>query len=139
MNKKIKLFEMFAGLGSQYKSLKNIYKNSNKDVISVGVCEFYIDAIISYMIIHYGLLEPENKLTKNQMVDILSNYTFSSNSKDVVNSNYFNRFNELKLRSYFSYLYAYLKNNYFNDRYNKRERITRILKELSNYQKILTY
>lgn len=58
MNKNIKLFEMFAGLGSQYKSLKNIYKNPNKDVISVGVCEFYIDAIISYMIIHYGLLKP---------------------------------------------------------------------------------
>ncbi|SGA02874.1 Uncharacterised protein [Mycoplasmopsis arginini] len=54
--KKIRLFEMFSGIGSQYKALKNLEKKLNFKTISLGACDFYIDAIISYMIIHYGAL-----------------------------------------------------------------------------------
>ncbi|WP_444705149.1 hypothetical protein ACT1UH_01475 [Mycoplasma sp. 332] len=52
--RKIKLFEMFSGIGSQYKALKNLEHKLNFKAVSLGACDFYIDAIISYMIIHCG-------------------------------------------------------------------------------------
>ncbi|MGX9389173.1 hypothetical protein [Mycoplasma sp. 327] len=50
----MKLFEMFSGIGSQYKALKNLEHKLNFKAVSLGACDFYIDAIISYMIIHCG-------------------------------------------------------------------------------------
>ncbi|WP_244870367.1 DNA (cytosine-5-)-methyltransferase N-terminal subunit [Ureaplasma diversum] len=123
--KKVRLFEMFAGIGSQYAALKNVYKDSGIEVVSLGSCDFYIDAIISYMIIHYGVLKPEENLSKEQMVELLNQYQFSTNSKDVVKATYFKSLKEDKLRSMFSYLYSYVNNDYFKLRYRsifERER-----------------
>ena len=50
MNKKeIKLFEAFAGIGSQYKALKNIGNKMNWEVNCVGIIEWFIPAICSYV------------------------------------------------------------------------------------------
>ena len=42
--KKIKLFEAFAGIGSQYKALKNISKDKKWDIEVVAIVEWYVDA-----------------------------------------------------------------------------------------------
>ena len=53
-NKKtIKLFEAFAGIGAQYKALKNIENQMGWNIQSVGIVEWFIPAIIAYQSIHY--------------------------------------------------------------------------------------
>nr|WP_255483482.1 DNA (cytosine-5-)-methyltransferase [Mycoplasma sp. Pen4] len=48
------------------------------------------------------------------MCDLLNQYTFSTDSKVPVSSNYFVRMKEEKLRQIFPYLYSYVNNDYFN-------------------------
>ncbi|MGL6124955.1 MAG: hypothetical protein ACRC1F_00485 [Metamycoplasmataceae bacterium] len=50
--KEINLFEAFAGIGSQYKALKNISESMDWEVKVVGIVEWFIDAIIAYEAIH---------------------------------------------------------------------------------------
>ncbi|WP_080947522.1 DNA (cytosine-5-)-methyltransferase N-terminal subunit [Mycoplasmopsis canis] len=117
--KEIKIFEFFSGIGSQMKALKNLEKSLNFITKSVGACDFYIDAIVSYMCIHHGNLEPENDFTKEEMISILNKFKFSNNSKDIVGENYFKKINEQKLRKLFPYLFAFVNNDYFNKKYDK--------------------
>ncbi|MBW0594955.1 DNA (cytosine-5-)-methyltransferase [Mycoplasma anatis] len=123
----IRLFEFFSGIGSQYKALKNIAKNSELEIISSGCCEWYIDAIVSYLTIHYGELKPETKLTREQMSKILNNYTFSADSKTPVSNNFFIK--SKNLSKIFPYLYAFVNNDYFNKVYKTN-------KKLENYTDI---
>ncbi|WP_427867465.1 DNA (cytosine-5-)-methyltransferase N-terminal subunit [Mycoplasmopsis arginini] len=116
--KKIRLFEMFSGIGSQYKALKNLEKKLKFKTISLGACDFYIDAIISYMIIHYGILEKEVKIPDEEQIEILSKNSFSSNSKIQVSRKYFSRISKEKLNAIFPYLNAFINNNYFRNVYN---------------------
>ncbi|AWX42584.1 CpG cytosine-specific DNA modification methyltransferase [Metamycoplasma cloacale] len=113
--KKIKLFEFFSGIGSQYKAFKNIAKKHNIHVESVGCCEWYIDAIIGYMAIHYGLLKPEEHFSHNEMVELLKPYGFSKDSKQPISNNYFKRCKNLA--SIFPYLYAFVNKDYFQKKY----------------------
>lgn len=50
--KEIKLFEVFAGIGSQHQALKNIATKQNWTIKSVGIVEWYRDAIVAYQAIH---------------------------------------------------------------------------------------
>ncbi|WP_308700622.1 DNA (cytosine-5-)-methyltransferase N-terminal subunit [Mycoplasma enhydrae] len=120
--KNVKLYEMFAGIGSQYKALKNIEKSLKINVKSLGSCDFYIDAIIAYMIIHYGAVSFEEKYSKTEMITKLKEYIWSANSKNVVSDNYFQKMNEQKLRRIFPYLYGYVNNDYFFKKFNVNER-----------------
>ena len=52
MNKKVKLFEAFAGIGSQYRALNNIGKKKHWDIEVVGMIEWFIPAISAYIEIH---------------------------------------------------------------------------------------
>ena len=52
MNKKVKLFEAFAGIGSQYRALNNISKKKHWDIEVVGMIEWFIPAISAYIEIH---------------------------------------------------------------------------------------
>lgn len=47
--KTIKLFEAFAGIGSQYKALSNISRKMNWKIEHAGIIEWFIPAIISYV------------------------------------------------------------------------------------------
>ncbi len=47
-SKEIKLFEAFAGIGSQYKALSNISKKMNWTIKTVGIIEWFIPAICAY-------------------------------------------------------------------------------------------
>ncbi|VEU70716.1 CpG cytosine-specific DNA modification methyltransferase [Mycoplasmopsis glycophila] len=121
MKKEVRIYELFAGIGSQFYALKKIAKNFQP--ISLGACEFYIDAIISYMIIHYGELTPETDFTKEEMHNLLKDFTFSSDSKNQVSKNYFLKIREDKLRKIFPYLYSFINMDYFNFKYkNSGER-----------------
>ncbi|MBN3534965.1 DNA (cytosine-5-)-methyltransferase N-terminal subunit [Mycoplasma procyoni] len=125
MNRKIRLFEFFAGIGSQAKALKNIQKEFNFSFEDAGQCEFYIDAIISYMIIHHGQLKPETKLTKEQMASRLSKYSFSADSKSLVSETYFQKMKEQKLAAIYPYLISFVENTELIKRYKlieQRER-----------------
>lgn len=141
--KHINLFEMFAGIGSQYKALKNIASETYIKVHSLGCCDFYIDAIIAYMKIHYNLNYYENELTVDEMIQILNKYSWSSDSKKVVSKNYFQKMSEKKIRTLFPYLYAYINNNYFNKIINsnerERERVKQILQLFILFRKTLIF
>lgn len=71
MNKKLKVFEAFAGIGSQHMALKNI--NINFEI--VGTSEIDIDAIISYASIHY----PNYKNTEIKSIDEMKSYLLNLN------------------------------------------------------------
>ncbi|MFV8459158.1 DNA (cytosine-5-)-methyltransferase N-terminal subunit [Mycoplasma sp. CR] len=99
-----------------------IYIYKDLQIVPLGTVDWYIDAIISYQIIHYGLLEPENNLSHVEMAKLLNNYTFSSDSKKPVSSTYFNRMKDEKLRKIFPYLYSYVNNEYFSLVYPNHKR-----------------
>ncbi|WP_052663046.1 DNA (cytosine-5-)-methyltransferase N-terminal subunit [Mycoplasmoides pirum] len=90
MNKEIKLFEAFAGIGSQFKALKEISNLKKWIIRPVGIIEWYIDAIIAYMEIHYS------KETKNFKMNSFFNLTslsLSSDSKHPISNKYLENLN----------------------------------------------
>ena len=119
MKKEIVLYEAFAGIGAQWKALKNLSEKLSIKVTNIGSCEWYIDAIISYISIHYGVLNSEINFSKQEMVNKLKNMLFSSDSKKPVKDNYFINMKENKLRSIFPYLYEYINNDYLLLKLNK--------------------
>jgi DNA (cytosine-5)-methyltransferase 1 len=75
----MKVVELFAGIGSQTKALKN--KNIKHEV--VGISEWSINSIISYGEIHSD--DIKYNISKDDMVSELSKYTFSLDTKKPYN------------------------------------------------------
>lgn len=73
------LVELFSGIGSQYKALKNLGIQVN----TVGTSEWDIHAIVAYDVIHNSPELPEEvqSMNKEQLLDILEKYTFSNSGK----------------------------------------------------------
>lgn len=107
MNKKIKVFEVFAGIGSQFKALKNIEKSLDIEVESLGLIEWYLDAIISYQKIHLYKSKKVN-VSRELMLSQLQFLTLSKDSKSPVSKNYFMKQNEEKLNNYYQYLLPFI-------------------------------
>ena len=61
--KTFKIFETFAGIGSQYQALKNIKESKDWEIVNGGFVEWYIPAIIGYMQLHYPNLEMPKDFT----------------------------------------------------------------------------
>lgn len=80
----ITLYEAFAGIGAQYKALKNIANEMNWNVKLVGMIEWFIPAIIAHYAIHFGV--PTNTLD-DQYIYIYSK--LSNDSKKPISDNYF--------------------------------------------------
>lgn len=116
--KTIRIYEMFAGIGSQYKACKNIEKELDIKFESLGACEWFIDAVIGYMKIHYGQIKSENNLSKQEMIKLLSDYSWSADSKKPVRENYFSTMNEEKLRRIFPYLFGFVNKKYLAKKIN---------------------
>ena len=100
MNKKVKLFEAFAGIGSQYHALNNISKKKHWDIEVVGMIEWFIPAISAYIEIHSDTNvnkyvnsnkreEIKNKL-KNKNLSLDSKKPISINNKNKVIDQWFN-------------------------------------------------
>lgn len=95
---KLKIVELFAGIGSQYKALKNLGIN----VEVVAISEWDIPALINYNNIHHQY--EDCNLSKNEILYRLKGFTFSSDGKKPTN---ITKLNEEKLRK----LYIANKNN----------------------------
>lgn len=72
--------ELFSGIGSQAKALRNL----GQDVNLVGSSEWDVHAIIAYDLIHNrGEIPPEiTAMDKEQLLDILREYSFSNTGKE---------------------------------------------------------
>lgn len=76
IKKKLRVFEAFAGIGAQAAALKKL--NINYEI--VGISDWFIDAIECYASIHCEGKEVEVPKTKAEVLEYLSNYTFSADS-----------------------------------------------------------
>jgi DNA (cytosine-5)-methyltransferase 1 len=101
----MKLFECFAGLGSQHRALCNVLNNKFK---SVGISEWYIPAIIGNDIINNGsqnIFKGYDNLDKKLMLNFISKFTLSMDSKTPYAHNKIKKFSYEKTRE----LYIALK------------------------------
>lgn len=134
MKKKIYLYEAFSGIGSQFYALKNIAKNLNLEIISLGTIEWYLDAIISYQILHHeNEINKNINLSKDEMVNQLKGFTFSADAKSPVKENYFSKMKEERLKTIFPYLIHFINNSkdkyLVGEREREREPIFQILQK----------
>ena len=92
----IKIMELFSGIGSQAKALKNL----GYDVNTVGTCEWDIHAYIAYDAIHNSTSVPEyaQKMTKQELLKELSAFTLSNNGKEGMTSNALRNYSESTLK-----------------------------------------
>lgn len=85
MRNTIKCIEFFAGMGSQIRAINNIANTtSNIDVTNVAISEWSISAIVAYDTLNYGSQENfdgYDELNKEEMLEFLSAYTLSNDSK----------------------------------------------------------
>ena len=82
--KKIKLVELFSGIGSQAKALRNMGINYEL----AATCEWDIHSMVAYDLIHNDSSIPEGiqNMTKEELLKSLSKYNLSSNGKEKINS-----------------------------------------------------
>lgn len=81
MEKTYNLVELFSGIGSQKKALKNL----NVKVKTLGTCEWDIHAFIAYDAIHNHSLKVRkniDKMTKEEILKELEQYTLSNDGKE---------------------------------------------------------
>lgn len=108
MKKIINVFEVFAGVGSQLRALKNIEEELGVEIKSLGLVEWYIDAIVSYQTIH-SHEEKNSYVSKEVMISELQQLTLSKDSKIPVSKNYFTKQNEEKLTKYYQYCLPFIE------------------------------
>lgn len=79
MNYTYNLVELFSGIGSQAKALKNLGLKIN----TVGTCEWDIQALCAYDAIHESTIVPEeiSALSKEEIYTKLAEYTLSNDGK----------------------------------------------------------
>lgn len=93
----VKVVEAFSGIGSQAKALANL--KVKFDV--VHTIDWDINAIIAYDILHNGkqnLSEIEIS-DKNELIEVLSQYSLSTNGKEPITKNSLRRYNLTTLKS----------------------------------------
>ncbi len=78
--KKINLFEAFSGIWSQHRALENIWFEVN----SVGISDWYIDAIVAYGVEYLWI--KWQKIDKNLTIEFLRWYSLSRDSKKPLRS-----------------------------------------------------
>ena len=128
--KKYKIFEAFAGVGSQVQALHNIgikYEYA-------GISEWYLPAIIIYNYMHgYPKIHKFKKNHREKYINLLQKYDISIDSKKAVNKKYWNRFKTKKLYFFFNHVnYSINKFNNiinivnfkFNDKYREIDLLT---------------
>lgn len=79
--KKLRVFEAFAGIGAQASALKRM--NINYEI--VGISDWFIDAIECYAAIHCKDVNVDVPQDIADVDEYLSNFTFSANSVDPYN------------------------------------------------------
>ena len=80
MSKHYKIVELFSGIGSQAKALKNL----GVDIDVQATCEWDIHAFVAYDATHNSTSIPEavKKKSKSELFDKLRKYTLSNSGKE---------------------------------------------------------
>lgn len=102
MKKKYKVVELFSGIGSQAKALKNLHFNIDVQ----ATCEWDIHAFIAYDAIHNGtdiIAEAEDK-TKEELFQELKKFTLSNNGKEAMTPQTLHSYSVEALRRVYSAL-----------------------------------
>ena len=96
MHKTYNLVELFSGIGSQAKALKNLGVKVN----TLGTSEWDVHAIAAYDVIHNSPEIPAEveSMSKEQLLGILSNYTFSNSGKEPLDYSSFKTYSAEALR-----------------------------------------
>lgn len=106
-NKKdILLFEAFAGIGAQYKALKNISNKKKWNIVHKGMIEWYVDAIIAYCAIH----SPKKIFSNEKLLD---NYKISHDSKSLASHTFLKKIDNTIKSAYLNY-----SKNFFNNHFD---------------------
>lgn len=105
MNYNYNLVELFSGIGSQAKALKNIGCKIN----TLGICEWDLHAFIAYDAIHESPELPEDikAMKKDDLLLILEKYTLSNNGKEKMEFKTLKSYSEDVLRR----VYAAIRRN----------------------------
>lgn len=96
MNQTCNIVELFSGIGSQAKALKNLgYK-----VNTLGTCEWDLHAFIAYDAIHSSPELPDAiaKMEKEEILKKLESYTLSNNGKEKMEFKTLRSYSEESLR-----------------------------------------
>lgn len=96
MRKTCNLVELFSGIGSQAKALKNLGLQVN----TLGTSEWDVHAIAAYDVIHNSPEIPAEieAMNKDQLLETLKKYTFSNSGKAPLNYSSFKTYSEEALR-----------------------------------------
>ena len=106
--KQIKLFEVFAGIGSQYQALKDIANSKKWNIKSVGIIEWFIPAIIAYQAIHY-----KRKVVKKQDLKT-TEINLSLDSKTKVSPLWLNKYKKQTYEAFWINESLNKANNFFD-------------------------
>ncbi len=105
MNQTCNIVELFSGIGSQAKALKNLgYK-----VKTLGTCEWDLHAFIAYDAIHSSPYLPDTiaQMKKAELLEKLVNYTLSNSGKEKMEFKMLRTYSEEALRR----IYAAIERN----------------------------
>ena len=99
-NRNLNVIELFSGIGSQAKALKNIGANFT----TVNTCEWDIHALVAYDLIHGdGKMNPKALgLNRLELIKQLNNYNLSGDCKNPINKKYLDSLPEETLRQIYS-------------------------------------
>ncbi len=88
--KKIRVFETFAGIGSQHKALENLYRKNILEYKINYTSEWYTNAIFGYSAIHNLHKDPKYLKHYNEDIEVINNFVkdnnFSLDSKKISNT-----------------------------------------------------
>ena len=110
MNQTCNIVELFSGIGSQAKALKNLGYTIN----TLGTCEWDLHAFIAYDAIHNSAELPEDvaQMKKEDILKKLSVYTLSNNGKEKMEYKTLKTYSEDALRRVYA---AIIRSNNFVD------------------------
>ena len=95
------LVEFFSGIGSQAKALKNL----DIEINTLATSEWDIHAIVAYDLIHNNdrtaIPEDIQRMTKEEILEILQKYTFSNSGKKELDFDAFKTYSEETLKRIF--------------------------------------
>lgn len=96
MGKIYNLVELFSGIGSQAKALKNLGCKIN----TVGTCEWDLHAFIAYDAIHNDttILDDVDKMSKEEILDVLKDKAISNNGKEAMKYKTLKTYSEVVLK-----------------------------------------